>query len=45
MTGKSLQEMDEIIYEAYTLCRDYEKAGFLAGVKVGMNLAKEGSSK
>ena len=29
MNGKSLQEIDEIIYVVCTLCRDHEKAGFI----------------
>ena len=41
MNGKTLQEIDEIIYAVCTLCRDHEKAGFVEGVKVGMSLAKE----
>ena len=41
MNGKSLQEMDEIIYAVCTLCRDHEKAGFIEGIKVGINLTKE----
>ena len=41
MNGKSLKEIDEIIYTVCTLCRNHEKAGFIEGVKVGMNLAKE----
>ena len=41
MNGKPLQEIDEIIYAVCTLCRDHEKAGFVEGVKVGINLAKE----
>ena len=41
MNGKSLQEMDEIIYAVCTLCRDHEKAGFMEGVKVGIHLAQE----
>ena len=41
MNGKTLQEIDEIIYTVCTLCRDHEKAGFIEGVKVGMNLTKE----
>ena len=39
--GKTLKEIDEIIYTVCTLCRDHEKAGFIEGVKVGMNLTKE----
>lgn len=41
MSGKTLKEIDEIIYAVCTLCRDHEKAGFIEGVKVGMSLAKE----
>ena len=41
MNGKSLQEMDEIIYVVCTLCRDHEKAGFMEGVKAGIYLAQE----
>ena len=41
MNGKSLKEIDEIIYAVCTLCRDHEKSGFIEGVKVGVNLAKE----
>ena len=41
MNGKPLKEIDEIIYAVCTLCRDYEMAGFIEGVKVGMSLAKE----
>ena len=41
MNGKTLQEMDEIIYVVCTLCRDHEKAGFMEGVKAGIHLAQE----
>ena len=41
MNGKSLQEMDEIIYVVCTLCRDHEKAGFMEGIKAGIHLAQE----
>ena len=41
MNGKTLREMDEIIYPVCTLCRDHEKVGFWEGVKVGMLLANE----
>jgi hypothetical protein len=41
MNGKTLKEINEIIYAICTLCRDYEKAGFIEGIKVGMCLAKE----
>ena len=39
MNGKSLQEMDEIIYAVCTLCRDHERAGFVEGIKIGIELA------
>ena len=41
MNGKSLQEIDEIIYAVCSLCRDHEKAGFVEGVKVGIGLGQE----
>ena len=41
INGKSLKEIDEIIYAVCTLCRDYEKASFIEGVKVGMRLEEE----
>ena len=41
MNGKSLKEIDQIIYAVCTLCRDHEKAGFFEGIKVGMSLVKE----
>ena len=41
MNGKTLKEIDEIIYAVCTLCRNHEKSGFIEGVKVGINLTKE----
>lgn len=41
MNGKTLREMDQIIYPVCTLCRDHEKTGFQEGVKVGIRLARE----
>ena len=38
MNGKSLKEIDEIIYAVCTLCRDHEKSGFIEGIKVGVSL-------
>ena len=38
MNGKSLKEIDQIIYAVCTLCRDHEKAGFFEGIKVGFHL-------
>ena len=45
MNGMELREMDRIIYPVCTLCRDHEKAGFVAGVKVGILLQSELSEK
>ena len=45
MNGMELREMDRIIYPVCTLCRDHEKAGFVAGVKVGSLLQSELSEK
>ena len=45
MNGMELREMDRIIYPVCTLCRDYEKAGFVAGIKVGVLLQSELSEK
>ena len=39
MNGKTLKEINEIIYAVCTLCRDHEKAGFIEGIKVGLRLA------
>ena len=41
MNGMPLREMDKIIYPVCTLCRDHEKAGFIEGVKIGMQLSQE----
>ena len=41
MNGKALKEIDEIIYAVCTLCRDHEKAGFIEGFKLGINLELE----
>ena len=41
MNGKTLREMDQIIYPVCTLCRDHEKTGFQEGVKVGIRLVQE----
>ena len=41
MNGISLREMDNIIYPVCKLCRDHEKAGFIEGIKVGIQLASE----
>lgn len=41
MNGKTLKEMDEIIYPVCSLCRDHEKAGVVEGIKVGIRLQLE----
>ena len=41
MNGIPLQEMDRIIYPVCRLCRDHERAEFVAGVKIGVQLANE----
>ncbi len=41
MNGKQLWQKDEIVYPVCALCRDHEKAGFVAGVKVGIRLHNE----
>ena len=45
MNGMELREMDRVIYPVCTLCRDHEKAGFVAGVRVGVLLQSELSEK
>ena len=45
MNGMELREMDRIIYPVCTLCRDHEKAGFVAGIKIGVLLQSELSDK
>lgn len=41
MNGRSLQEIDQIIYPVCKLCRDHEKAGFIEGVMIGLRLHQE----
>ena len=41
MNGKPLKKIDEIIYAVCTLSRDYEKAGVIEGVMVGIRLEKK----
>ena len=45
MNGMELREMDRLIYPVCTLCRDHEKTGFVAGIKVGVLLQSELSEK
>lgn len=41
MNGMPLKEIDQIIYPVCRLCRDHERAGFVAGIKIGVQLANE----
>ena len=41
MNGKSLREIDQVIYPVCSLCRDHAKAGFIEGIKVGIRLEQE----
>ena len=41
MHGTPLREMDRIVDVVCTLCREHEKAGFVEGVKVGIQLEQE----
>ena len=41
MNGMSLREMDKIVYPVCKLCRDHEKAGFIEGIKIGIQLKDE----
>lgn len=41
MNGMPLREMDKIIYPVCKLCRDHEKAGFIEGIKIGIQLKRE----
>lgn len=41
MNGMPLREMDKIIYPVCKLCRDHEKAGFVAGFKTGIQFHAE----
>jgi hypothetical protein len=41
MNGMPLREMDQIVYPVCKLCRDHEMSGFVEGVKIGFQLARE----
>ena len=41
MNGKTIQEMDEIVYPVCTLCRNHQRVGFIEGIRVGIQLAIE----
>ena len=41
MNGMALPDMDKIIYPVCTLCRDHERSGFIAGIRIGLMLYHE----
>lgn len=41
MNGIPLREMDQIVYPVCRLCRDHERAGFIAGIRLGVLLVQE----
>ena len=41
MNGKTLHEMDEVIYPVCSLCRAHQELGFSDGVRLGLILAQE----
>ena len=41
MTGKTLKEKDEIIDTVCNLCRLHQQTGFIDGIKLGLQLARE----
>lgn len=45
MNGMELREMDKIIYPVCRLCGDYERSGFIQGIKIGILLQAELTEK
>lgn len=41
INGKTIREMDEVIYPVCTLCRTHQQSGFVDGIKLGIILAQE----
>lgn len=41
MNGIPLRDMDKVIYPVCKLCRDYEKVGFIEGIKIGIIISHE----
>jgi len=41
MNGKTIREMDEIIYPVCSLCRAHQQSGFIDGLKLGLLLSRE----
>ena len=41
MNGKTIREMDKIIYPVCSLCRAHQQSGFADGIKLGFLLSQE----
>lgn len=41
MNGKTLEEMDTILYPVCALCHEHELSGFITGIKLALRLAQE----
>lgn len=41
MNGKTIREMDEIIYPVCVFCRTHQQSGFVDGIKLGILLSRE----
>ena len=41
MNGMELHEMDRILDPVCSLCRNHERAGFVAGIQIGIRLQQE----
>ncbi len=41
MNGKTLDEMDTILYPVCALCREHELSGFITGFKLALRLTQE----
>ena len=44
LNGMSLQDMGRILDPVCTLCRNHERCGFVAGIRIGMRLFQEMNS-
>lgn len=41
MNGKTLEEMDTILYPICALCREHELSGFITGINLALCLSQE----
>ena len=41
MNGMTLPEMDTILDPVCALCRDHQRSGFVAGIRIGVRLREE----